>query len=125
METFEMITVVLGLCLGYLYRHFNQKMTIITAQIEANIFKEIDIQIEDLSAELKDAIAEVGETIGDIGNIHPEDQLQLLKMNVFQHFSNLAIQFLGKKLGTEMGVHQIEAPDHEISEVSQDNFDPS
>ena len=108
METIEMINIFLLLCLGTLYPYVNGKI----AMMEEKIREEMTEEIENVSIEVQDTISGIGKQIQDVGKFDPEDQFQMMKLNLFQHFSNLAVDFIGKKLGGQMGVHQIEgAPD--------------
>jgi hypothetical protein len=106
METIEMINILLILCLGTLYPYVNGKI----AMLEEKIREELKEEIEDVSFEVKETLDAIGKKIQDAGKFDPEDQFQILKLNMFQHFSNFAVDFISKKLGGSMGVHQLEQP---------------
>ena len=106
METIEMINIFLVLCLGTLYPYVNGKISM----LEDKIRTELNEEIENVSIEVQETIQGIGKEIRDVGKFDPEDQFQMMKLNLFQHFSNLAVDFIGKKLGGQMGVHQIDAP---------------
>lgn len=106
METIEAINIFLLLCLGMLYPYMNNKI----AMLEDKIREELNEEIENVSEDVKETLSAIGNQIKDAGKFDPEDQFQILKLNMFQHFSNFAVEFISKKLGGTMGVHQIEAP---------------
>lgn len=107
METIEMINLFLVLCLGTLYPYVNGKISM----LEEKIREEMAEEIENVSIEVQETINGIGNQIKEVGKFDPEDQFQMVKLNLFQHFSNLAVDFIGKKLGGQMGVHQIGAPE--------------
>lgn len=106
METIEMINILLLLCLGTLYPYVNGKI----AMLEEKIREEMDEQIAEISEDVKDTISGIGDQIQDVGKFDPEDQFQMIKLNLFQHFSQMAVQYFGNKFGGTLGVHQIETP---------------
>ena len=116
METIEALNILLILLLGTLYPYVNGKI----AMLEEKIREEMQEEIETVSEDVKDTLSEIGKNIQDAGKFDPEDQFQIMKLNMFQHFSNFAIEFISKKLGGNMGVHQLESPENAPQQAQGD-----
>lgn len=104
METLEWLNILLVLLLGTLYPYVNGKIAI----LEDKMREEIGEEIENVSIEVQETISQIGKQIQEVGKFDVDDQFQMIKLNLFQHFSQVAVQFLGKKFGADFGVHQLE-----------------
>ena len=97
------LTVVFGLVLGLAYRHIMQQIglrensLLNEIQMLGNLLEESESNIENLLSSIPQQM------IPDA-----MDQMEIMRAGILNNLMNLGVQFVGKKFGLEMGVHQIE-----------------
>lgn len=97
------LTVVFGLVLGLAYRHIMQQIglrensLLNEIQMLGNLLEESESNIENLLSSIPQQM------IPDA-----MEQMELMRAGILNNLMNLGVQFVGKKFGLEMGVHQIE-----------------
>jgi len=97
------LTVVFGLVLGLAYRHIMQQIglrensLLNEIQILGNLLEESESNIENLLSSLPQQMM-------------PDalEQMEIMRAGILNNLMNLGVQFVGKKFGLDMGVHQIE-----------------
>ena len=97
------LTVFFGLVLGLAYRHIMQQIglrensLLNEIQMLGNLLEESESNIENLLSSIPQQM------IPDA-----MDQMEIMRAGILNNLMNLGVQFVGKKFGLEMGVHQIE-----------------
>ena len=97
------LTVVFGLVLGLAYRHIMQQIGL----RENSLLNEIQI----LGNLLEESESNIENLLSSIPNqMMPDalEQMEIMRAGILNNLMNLGVQFVGKKFGLDMGVHQIE-----------------
>jgi hypothetical protein len=85
-----------------------------SARIEVEMkraFAEIESQVEEVAIEVRETLEEVEGEVREAVDVDIFDQMELMRQGMMNNLMQMGIGFVGKKLGMEMGVHQIEPPD--------------
>jgi hypothetical protein len=98
-----------------------------SARIELEMkraFAEIESQVEEVAIEVRETLEEVEGEVREAVDVDIFDQMELMRQGMMNNLMQMGIGFVGKKLGMDMGVHQIEPPDDqsETHSAGSDEF---
>lgn len=110
----EVAEVLLGalwaLSTGLIWKRLNWESANIHLEME-KAFAEIESQVESVAIEVRETLADVEGEVREAVDVDVFEQMELMRQGMVNNLMQMGIGFVGKKLGMEMGVHQIEPPD--------------
>jgi len=112
----ELAEVLLG-CLwlassGFFWRLLKRE----TARIDGDVLRAWDAfekQVDSVAIEIQETLASMEEEVRDAVDVDVFEQMEIMRQGIINNFLQMGIGFIGKKMGMEMGVHQIEPPEPE------------
>jgi len=107
-STFSLVTVFYGLLLGIIYR----AMSAVIDQKEQYLLEEIDALKQNLEDEKQLLQQQFENIINSSQNIpSPSEQMELIRSGMLNNLMGMGVQWIGKRFGLDMGVHQLESPE--------------
>lgn len=85
-----------------------------TARIDADVIKAWDAfekQVDSVAVEIRETLTSMEDEVREAVDVDVFEQMELMRQGIINNFLQMGIGFIGKKMGMEMGVHQIEPPD--------------
>jgi len=85
-----------------------------TARIDADVIRAWDAfekQVDSVAVEIRETLASMEDEVREAVDVDVFEQMELMRQGIINNFLQMGIGFIGKKMGMEMGVHQIEPPD--------------
>ena len=123
----ELAEVLLGALLALSSAYILRRITLETARLERHVhacMDQITEEIETVALEVRETLEEVEGEVREAVDVDIFDQMELMRQGMMNNLMQMGIGFVGKKLGMEMGVHQIEPPEDqaETHSAGSDDF---
>jgi hypothetical protein len=85
-----------------------------TARIDADVLRAWDAfekQVDSVALEIHETLASMEDEVREAVDVDVFEQMEIMRQGIINNFLQMGIGFIGKKMGMEMGVHQIEPPE--------------
>ena len=105
-----LLAALWALSSGVIWKRLNWESANVHLEME-KAFAEIESQVESVAIEVRETLADVEGDVREAVDVDVFEQMELMRQGMMNNLMQMGVGFIGKILGMDMGVHQIQPPE--------------